>query len=298
MKLSSLLQLILLSAIWGASFLFMRIAVPELGPAWLMFGRVGMAALFLALTALTLKKSLHFGRYKGHYLMLGMFNSALPFLLYGYAATELPASLLSILNATAPLWGALISAFYLKHWPTGRALLGLVTGFAGVVLLAGVESLALSTDGLLALLAGLAAAVCYAIASIYSKQAKQTDAFGNAHGSMWAATAILLPSLWLVPAPVAMPSNGALLAVLALGVLCSGIAYLLYFRLVNTLGAMSALTVTFLIPVFGIFWGALLLDEHIGWHTLSGTAIILLGTALTTGIRLPSLFKPKLSRSS
>lgn len=277
------LKLLLLSAIWGASFLFIRIGVVELGPAWLMFLRVTFGALFLLGGAFYLKKVLNGSAPLKHFLILGGMNTALPFLLYGFAATELGASLMSVLNATAPLWSALLLAIWHRTMPKGAALLGLITGFCGVLLLAGVESLSLDVNGRLAFAAGLGAAVCYAIASIYTKAAKVGEPYNNAHGSMWAASMWLLPVALLSPMPAAMPSVGTLAAVVTLGVLCSGVAYLLYFRLVDEVGATSALTVTFLIPVFGILWGVLFLHEHIGWHTLLGTAIILLGTAISTG---------------
>ncbi|ABL99306.1 DMT family transporter [Shewanella amazonensis] len=283
MALGAWLKLLLLSAIWGASFLFIRIGVTELGPAWLMFLRVTFAALFLLGGAIYLKKALIGSAPLKHFIILGGINTALPFLLYGFAATELAASLMSVLNATAPLWSTLLLAIWQRSMPRGAALGGLITGFCGVVLLAGVESLSLSEEGLWALAAGLGAAICYAFASIYTKASNHGNAYSNAHGCMWAASAWLLPTLLFAAPPEAMPSSGTLAAVVTLGVLCSGVAYLLYFRLIDEVGATSALTVTFLIPVFGILWGALFLGEHIGWHTLVGTAIILLGTAISTG---------------
>ncbi|WP_372872462.1 DMT family transporter [Shewanella sp.] len=283
MSVGAWLKLLLLSAIWGASFLFIRIGVTELGPAWLMFLRVTFAALFLLGGAFYLKRALIGSAPLQHFIILGGINTALPFLLYGYAATELAASLMSVLNATAPLWSTLLLAIWQRSMPKGAALGGLVTGFCGVVLLAGVESLSLSSQGIWALAAGLGAAICYAIASIYTKSANYGSAYSNAHGCMWAASAWLLPALLFTAPPAAMPSAGTLAAVVTLGVLCSGVAYLLYFRLIDEVGATSALTVTFLIPAFGILWGALFLGEHIGWHTVVGTAIILLGTSISTG---------------
>ena len=280
---ASLARLILLSAIWGASFLFMRIGVPVLGPTLLIFARVGLAALFLLLVAIYLGKTLNGRQHWRHFLILGFFNSALPFLLFAFAAQTASASLLSILNATAPIWAAVIGAVWTRTRLARQAQAGLFLGIAGVAMLAGVESLSLPAGGGAAILAGLGAALCYGIASIYARTARAADPLANAHGSMWAATLLLLPPLCFTAPPEALPGVEVALATIALGVLCSGVAYLLYFRLVAELGAASALTVTYLIPVFGILWGVLFLDERVGWHTLAGSVTILTGTALVTG---------------
>lgn len=287
---ASLLRLLALSAIWGASFLFMRIAVPALGPAWLIEARVAFAALFLAVVALWLRRPLALGRHWRHYLILGAFNTALPFLLFAFAAKTLSASLLSILNATAPLWGTLIGVIALRAPLGGKALLGLALGLAGVALLTGFDESALRPGAGVAIAAALGAPFCYALASTYAKSVEQVEPFANAHGSMWAATLLVAPLLIAQPA-VPMPDTGVIAAVVALGVVCSGIAYLLYFRLINEIGAAPALTVTFLIPVFGVLWGHLFLDEAVGWHTFAGTLIVLTGTALVTGFSPAALLR-------
>ncbi|MBM3392101.1 MAG: DMT family transporter [Betaproteobacteria bacterium] len=287
---ASLARLVLLSSIWGASFLFIRIGAPVLGPSLLIFARVGLAAVFLLAVALYLKRILDARQHWRHYLMLGLFNSALPFLLFAYAAQTVSASLLSILNATAPTWAAALGAAWTRTRLAPRPLIGLLLGIAGVALLAGVETLSLPAGGGLAIVAALGAALCYGVSSVYARSARATEPFANAHGSMWAATLLLIPAALLAPWPETLPDGRILLAVVALGVLCSGIAYLLYFRLVVDLGASSALTVTFLIPVFGILWGVLFLDEAVGWHTFAGSVLVLAGTALATGFSIRSLF--------
>ena len=178
----------------------MRLGAPVLGPTLLIACRVFFAAVFLAIVGAALRKPLDARRNALHYLVLGLFNSALPFLLFAFAARTLSASLLSILNATAPIWGAAFAP------------------------------------------------------------------------------------------PAAMPSPADAVAVLALGVVCSGIAYLLYFRLIADVGAASALTVTFLVPVFGVLWGHLALDEPLGWNTLVGALVVIAGTALVTGFCPRALF--------
>jgi drug/metabolite transporter (DMT)-like permease len=277
-------RLVLLAAIWGSSFLFMRISAPILGPAVLIEYRVAFAALFLAAVAMFLKKRLDLRSHWKHFLILGLLNSALPFLLFAFAARTLSASVLSVLNATAPMWGALIAALWSRQSISGTTALGLVLGTAGVALLVGFDSVTMREGAGMAVAAALLAALCYGVASTYTRSARNVDAFSNAHGSMWAATLLVIPVLPFFPQP-AEASIGIMGAALALGVLCTGIAYILYFKLVEDVGATSALTVTFLNPLFGIMWGALFLHEVVGWHTIAGSAIVIVGTALVTGFR-------------
>ena len=292
MKAADFVRLVALAAIWGASFLFLRIGAPVLGPAVLIECRVGFAALFLAAIALLLKKPLDLRRNWKHFLILGFFNSTLPFMLYAFAAKSLSASLLSVLNATAPIWSAVIAALWSRRAPAPRTVFGLLLGMGGVALLVGFDQVATRDGAGLAIAAGLLAAFSYGIATTYARSAQAVEPFANAHGSMWAAALLVLPALPFFPAP-ASPGPGVMAAVLALGVLCSGVAFLLYFRLIHDVGATSALTVTFMIPVFGILWGCLFLGETIGWYTIAGSSIVIVGTALVTGFRprLPSLGK-------
>jgi drug/metabolite transporter (DMT)-like permease len=283
MTTASLLRLLLLSAIWGGSFLLIRIGAPALGPVPLMEARVLLAALFLAAVARGAAATAGLARRTGATTWSSAcFNSALPFLLFGYAALTLSAGMLSILNATSPLWGTLIGALWQRTPLDGRRQAGLALGVAGVGLLVGFDRVALQPGAGAAIAASLAAALCYAVASNYTKAAKTVEPFANAHGSMWAASLLLLPALLAFP-PAATPAAGIVAIVVALGVVCTGVAYLLYFRLIDDIGAAPALTVTFLIPLFGTFFGWLFLDEAVGWHTLAGGAVVIAGTALVTG---------------
>lgn len=291
MNSTNVFRLIALAAIWGGAFLFLRICAPVLGPAMLIELRLLLAALFLAVVALVLGKRLDVRRHWKHFTILGLFNSALPFLLFAYAARTLPASVMSVLNATAPLWGALIGVVW-KRQPVSLATgAGLALGMAGVALLVGFDPAAALPGAGVAVVCVLVAPMSYSIASLYAKSAQHVDSFANAHGSMWSASILVLPALAFFPVP-GTPTVGVMGAVVALGILCSGIAYLMYFRLIEEAGSTPALAVTFLIPVFGILWGALFLDEAIGWHTITGSAIVLVGTALVTG------FMPRFGRSA
>ena len=291
MNLASIIRLLTLAAIWGASFLFTRISVPVLGPVILIEFRVGLAALFLTAIAVFLHKPLNAKQHWRHYLMLGIFNGALPFLLFGFAAQTLTASALSILNATSPIWGALIGAVWDRHQLNGRTLLGLAMGIIGVGMVVGIDHLTEQRGAGIAIAAALLAAFSYGIATNYAKTAKSVDSFSNAHGSMWAASLVIAPAIPFASVTTS-PSTGVMLAVAAVGIVCTGIAFLLYFRLVRDIGATSALTVTFLIPVFGILWGNLFLDEVITLGMIVGSCIVIVGTALVTGFN-PATLLPR-----
>ncbi|MDQ8020782.1 MAG: DMT family transporter [Moraxellaceae bacterium] len=284
--------LIALGAIWGASHLFTRVAVPALGPVALIAARVLLAATLLAVLA-------RFYRQQGNPLRptrfmfgIGVLNTALPFFLLAFAAQSLTASMLSILNATAPIWGALISSVHARRLPPWRVGCGLALGMLGVGLVVGLDSVLQAPGSGLAVAAALTATLSYGFSSqLIRWYGKGVAPFQLAHGSMWWAAIAILPWLGAAP-PRAMPGTWALLGVLVLGLLCTGVAYVMYFRLVERAGAMRALTVTFLVPVFGVLWGHAVLDEPLGPHTLAGTVVVLLGTALATGFSPRQLKSP------
>jgi len=297
MNFASILRLFILAAIWGASFLFTRIGAPVLGPVILIEFRVGLAAIFLMIVARYLNKSLNVKQHWRHYFMLGIFNGALPFLLFGFAAQTLTASALCILNATAPIWGAVIGAVWGRHSLNGRTMLGLVLGILGVSLVVGVGHLSAQHGASLAIIAALLGAFSFGIATNYAKTAKSVDSYANAQGSMLAASLVIAPAVPFASL-TSSPSTGVMLAVAALGVICTGIAFLLYFRLIRDLGATSALTVTFLIPVFGILWGSLFLDEIITFGMIFGSCVVIVGTALVTGFNPVTLLLRRASSNA
>ncbi|MEL0657518.1 DMT family transporter [Psychromonas arctica] len=292
MSLASVLRLVLLAAIWGGSFLFMRLTANSLGPAVLIEGRVFAAALFLLLISLYLGRTLLFTSHLKHFFIIGAFNTALPFLMFAYAAQTLNASTLAILNSTAPLFGAVIASLWQKEPLKLKAGLGLLVGMLGVSVLVGQHAMTLGEEGLLAILACLLAAFMYGVSANYTKVAPVVAPFENAHGSLWAAVIIVLPLLPFMPIrdPITLPIS---MSVLALGIVCTGFAYLLYFRLVKDDGPASALSVTFLVPLFGIVWGHLFLEEAIGLNTLLGASLVIIGTILVTGFSFKKALKKR-----
>ncbi len=278
----------ILSAIWGASFLFMQMAAPQ-------FGVMPTAALRVAIASLVLLPLVwHRGllpmlhRHWRATFLVGVFNSGIPFALYAFALAHLSTGLTSILNATTPMFGALVAWIWLRDRPGASRVTGLAIGFLGVALLAG-RGAGLRPEADLqiavwAVLACLAACLCYGISASFTKRyLADAPAMVTATGSQLGATlALALPAL--VAWPEQMPDLRAWGAILVLGVACSGVAYLLFFRLIERTGAARALTVTFLIPVAAMTYGVVFLDEVLtAWMVMCG-AIILLGTALSSGL--------------
>lgn len=286
----SYFKLIMLAAIWGGSFLFMRIAANPLGPAVLIEARVLCAAITLLLVSFYLKRKLSFNAHAKHFFILGLFNTALPFLCFAYAAQTLNASTLAILNSTAPIWAAIIGAIWTKTALESKVLLGLGVGVTGVSVLVGWDAFNIGHEAILPIFAAVMAAFSYGIASNYTKTAPKVEAFNNAHGSMWAAVLIVLPFVFFIPMRES-PDLTITTSVILLGAVCTGLAYLLYFNLINELGAPSALSVTFLIPVFGILWGNLFLGEAIGINTVVGSILVITGTMLVTGLSPTQMIK-------
>tara|TARA_B100001057_G_scaffold485443_1_gene565162 strand:- start:58 stop:897 length:840 start_codon:yes stop_codon:yes gene_type:complete len=268
----------------------MRIAANPLGPAVLIEARVLCAAITLLLVSFYLKGKLSFNAHSKHFFILGLFNTALPFLCFAYAAQTLNASTLAILNSTAPIWAAIIGAIWTKTALESKVLLGLGIGVTGVTVLVGWDAFNIGQEAIIPIFAAVMAAFSYGIASNYTKTAPKVEAFNNAHGSMWAAVLIVLPFVFFMPMREA-PDLTITASVILLGAVCTGLAYLLYFNLINELGAPSALSVTFLIPVFGILWGNLFLDEAIGINTMVGSVLVITGTMLVTGLSPTKMLK-------
>ena len=268
LKPRDLFELFLLAALWGGSFLFTRIAVPEFGPFALIELRVGLAALVL-LPVLAVSGGLaQLWRRGPVLLVLGLTSSALPFVLYAYATLTVTAGFAAVVNATTPLFTALIAWLWLRDRLSTGATLGLCAGVA--------------------VAACLGATLSYGIsASITKRYLTGAAPMVTATGSQFYA-ALLLAPLALAYWPEQSPSSGSWMAGILLAVLCTRLAFVLFFRLMARVGPQRAVTVTLLIPVFGMLWGALFIDEQVTVLMLVGSGIILLGTGLATGVvRLP-----------
>jgi drug/metabolite transporter (DMT)-like permease len=273
-------RLLALGALWGGSFAFMRVAVHALGPVWLAASRVALAFLALYLLALARRNVPALREHWRDYLLIGIINTVLPFVLFAHAAQHVAASTAAILNATSPFFATIIAALWLGDRVTPAKMVGMVLGLAGVVLLVGWQPEPMHAGQWVAVVACLAAALCYGIGSIYAKvRLTGLPSFAIALYSQLAAMIVLVPVLPFVPPPGAITPLVAA-NVLALAVASTAVAYLLYFKLIATIGPARALTVTFLIPLFGVLWGFLFLDEKIGANTLAACALIVCGTWL------------------
>lgn len=276
------IDLLVLGAVWGASYLFMRVAAPEFGPVVLIFLRVVIAAVLLG-AVLVRRGGLHPLREAAVPLtVVGAINTAIPFTLFAYASLSLPAGLNAVLNATVPLFGALVALVWLGQRLSATRLLGLAVGFAGVLALAWPTLTHGSNTR--ALTAALVATVLYAVSAHYARERlAHLPALVVAGGSQIAA-ALLLAPLAFTRWPVVAPTRTAWLAAASLGVVCTAFAYGLYFRLLARSGPMTAMAVTYLIPVFGVAWGALFLGERLPSSALAGGSLVLAGVALATRV--------------
>ena len=287
MSLSQLSALTLLGAIWGASFIFIRVAVEPFGPAFMMLIRVGMAGMILygyaKLTGVTLQIREHWRKF----LVLGAISSAIPFTLIGWSELTLTGSMASILNSTTPLFTTLVAAVWLGERLTIYKIIGSTLGVIGVAFIVGGSPITLDTNFILATLASLGAAFSYAIGGVYAKRAFAGVSNMSMSTGMLLSAAIVLMPVSIVNLPHEVPPMDAILSLLALTILCTVIAYRLYYYLIISAGPTKALTVTLLVPVFGVFWGAILLSEPISSGMIIGLVIILLSVGLVTGMISP-----------
>jgi drug/metabolite transporter (DMT)-like permease len=286
MPLKYLFELLILAAIWGASFLFMRTTTGDFGPIMLITLRTGIAAMVLLPFFLYAKLQHQIKANWQAILFVGLTNTAIPFCLLSYSAYSLGAGYASILNATAPMFGAIVGFFWLKINLSRLSIFGLGVGFCGVVTLSLARSgQDITFDNLwLPIFTALSATFLYGLAACYTRKKLQgVDALAIATGSQCFSVLCLLPiSLFFWP-----PSNPSLdswLQVVALGVICTAVAYILYFRLIANVGAEKAITVAYLIPIFGVAWGMLFLQEQLTLIMWIGAGLVLVGVALTTGV--------------
>ena len=276
--------LVVLGAIWGASFLFIRVGAPVLGPIPLMEIRVVVAVAALLLYSLARRRDpLLLVRWRD-FLVLGTLNNAIPFVTIATAELVLTASLGAILNATSPFFTVIVAALWARRRPSTAQVAGTVLGFVGVAVLTGLGSVELGPGVLGGIALALVGAFSYAVAAVYAGRTFMgTPSFSVAVNQLLAsATVLLLPALATRTSAPADPA--ALGSVLALALLGTSVAYLIYFRLIERTGPTRAITVTLLIPVFGVLLGNLVLGEPVGPGLLAGLVLILVGVALVNGL--------------
>ncbi|MEO8623381.1 MAG: DMT family transporter [bacterium] len=288
MTVKQLLALLSLAALWGGSYLLIRIAVPAFGPTSLMAARVIIAAAVLAVgLRLTGRPTEGIRANAGPLLVLGAVHGAIPFTLIARAEMHVTASIAAVLGATIPLFSVVIGAVWLRQHISARRIVGLVLGVAGVTVLVGWSPMALSRETLLAVAALMLSSASYGFAGIYVKhKLSHVPSSSIALGQqMGAATWLIIPAM-LNPPRFPIPA-GAMWAVLALAVLCTSLAFLLYFYLIAEIGPIRTQTVTYLVPVFGMLWGAIFLGESITAGMLVGLVIILVSVLLVNTTKLP-----------
>ncbi|HYD94581.1 MAG TPA: DMT family transporter [Noviherbaspirillum sp.] len=282
MSAADLAKLVFLSAIWGGSFIFLRVAVPEAGPLLTATLRTTLAGVALVAFAVATGVRMDWRANLKPYAMVGLFAVAIPFSGFAFAALHLPAAHSAVLNATAPLFGAVFSMIWLAERLTLQKLAGLVMGIAGVATLVGAGALKIDAGTLAAVAACLVAAAGYALSSIIVKKTGRPGGIppiAMAAGSLVAGGAVLLPT---VPfsLPPAMPSFTALACITAMALLSSGLAQALFIPLIVKVGPTRAMSVSFLIPLFSMLWAFLFLHEPVTPSTLAGGAVVLAAMAL------------------
>ncbi|MCY7295000.1 DMT family transporter [Alteromonas sp. a30] len=284
MQLKWVVELLLLSAVWGASFMFMRIASPEIAPAALTFIRCVIATFILgAIVYLSYKQEIrHTLTHWWPLTLLAVTNTALPFSLWGYVSLFMESGPMGVINATAPMFSSLIAFIWLKDKLSKSAIFGMCLGFSGVTILLISPNDTVSIALFPALL-GLFACANYGLAACVSKaKAAGLKPMTVAAGSQFYSAIILLPFA-LISWPQKMPSIEAISSTAALGIGCSGYAFYLYYKLIAEQGIARTMTNMYLIPLFAILWGGIFLGETLALRTAIGGAIILIGVAFTTG---------------
>ena len=281
MKAADYTRLILLAAIWGASFIFMRVAAPAFGTVWTAEARLLIAGLVLAAWFRFSGFDPQWRRHWRAYAAIGLVNLALPSLCYAFALRHIPASVGAVLNSTSPMFGALLAALFLGERLTARKAAGCFAGIAGVALVVKPGALAETPMFGYAVGACLAACLCYGYNGVLMKRWAAVPSRGFAVGGQLAAALMLLPLAPFAP-PAAQVGALEISNLLALALLGNALGFVMYFRLIADVGATRALTVTYLMPFFGVLWGMLFLGESLPAQALAGGVLILAGTVLVT----------------
>jgi drug/metabolite transporter (DMT)-like permease len=289
--------LVLLSVLWGGSFLFVGVAVRELPPLTIVVARVVLAAAALHMAVRLMGSGLpRDRRVWAAFFGMGVLNNAIPFTLIVWGQGHIASGVASILNATTPLFTVVVAHFLTADEPmTRRKLAGIVVGLLGVAVMVGGAALSSLGVAVLAQLAMLASALSYAFAGVYGRRFKAmgVEPIATAAGMLTASSLMLLPVMLVIDRPwtLPVPSAAALAALAGLALLSTSLGYILYFRLLATAGATNLLLVTFLIPVSAILLGVTLLDEHLEPRHFLGMALIGCGLAAIDG-RLVDAMRP------
>ncbi|MCQ4259506.1 DMT family transporter [Stutzerimonas stutzeri] len=281
MRIVDLLRLLSLAAIWGASFLFMRIIAPELGTFPTAFFRVLFACAGLLAILLVMRVRWDFRGKLKLCMLLGMINSGVPFALYALAAQFLPTGYSAIFNATTPMMGVVIGALFFAESLTVSKMVGVMFGLGGVALLTRTGPVAFDMELVIGALACLGATACYGFGGFLTRRwinqhgglSSELVAFGSQAGAAFCLLPMFALSLIMAP-PMSWGNGTVWLSLLGLGIGCTAFAYILYFRLLSDIGPVRTLTVTFIIPPFGVLWGAVFLGEPLDWAYVYGGALI------------------------
>jgi drug/metabolite transporter (DMT)-like permease len=278
------LMLLVLSAIWGSSFMFIKVGVRQLEPSTLVAGRLLLAALTLAVIVVSrtsVRVAVAAVRERiGSFLVVALLNSVIPFWLLAWGETRIDSGLAALLQACAPLFTALLAAFFVRsERVNGTRLAGVLVGFGGVALLVG----AVPSGSLLGALAVVLTGFCYAASSLAAaRRLREVPATTIAFGTTMVAAALSLP-FGLAQLPSTVPGWKVIGSVVMLGVLGLGVAYVLYFGLITGAGASRAILVTYLVPPMALFYGATVLDESLKLSDIAGLVLILAGVSFGTG---------------
>lgn len=288
MKLKDIMALFALAALWGASFLFIRIASPVFGPLLTIQGRVTIAAAALIIFLTATRSSAQFKQRWKQYLIIGALNAAIPFTLIATAELTLPASISAILNSLTPLFTALVVWGWMKETLSIQKWLGIFIGVIGVAILVGWSSLPNTSETMIAIGLSVLSTISYGFAGVYAKKTfAGVPPLALAAGQQTGAAILLIPfTIFQLPSSTGNISTMAVLSVIGLALFCTAIAYLLYFYLIDSVGPTKTLSVTFLIPVFGIVWGIIFLHEKLTIGMLIGLIIISVSVFFISDVRL------------
>jgi drug/metabolite transporter (DMT)-like permease len=280
------LQLLLVAALWGSSFIFIRVAAPVFGPVMTAFLRVLIGGVALLAYSLATRQRLGWRRFGAWIALVGLLNSAIPFVLISFAELTLSASMSAILNATVSFWTVMIAAIWFGDKFTWQRFVGLVLGILGVMMLVGWSPLEPGLNTVLSVLALIGAALSYGLAANLTKAKLQgASPVGMVTGALLTSSVTLAPLTPFNPILVA-PDATAITCLLVLGLACSALAYLLFLPLIVTLGATRTSIVGLLVPIFAVAWSAILLHEAITLEKILSCAVILLGAILVTGVQI------------